>query len=401
MNTLYMALRVSTSGNGKKSTPAIRVAVAAVALSVAVMLAAIAVVMGFKEEITRKVIAFNPHIVLKANQGLSHGEYLVNLTQPLEYILEQTPYIKSYSLSASAPAIFKTQSDFKGVYLRSLASDETASFIDSQLVSGEFPDFSAYPDKLLISSIAADQLRLNIGDTIPTYFISDRVLVEPLKIAGIFNSHFNTYDDIYAFGSLSLVQRVGNINSDEGTYINIYVDEFDRIPDYVLDLRHRLDQAYASGLIYRYYEIETALTNGANFFSWLSLLDTNVVVILALMTAVALITLISGMMILIVDKQRFIDIMKALGAPSGMIRKVFVWLTVRVAVTGMFIGNLIMLAFLYLQEAYHFLPLDADNYYIDFVPVKLTLASILVLNGAILIVTYFSLLLPARFANRI
>ena len=401
MKSLYLALRVSTSGDGKKSTPAIKVAVAAVALSVAVMLAAIAIVLGFKEEITRKVLGFNPHIVLKTNSALSNDEYLVRLTPSLQALLDETPYIKSYSLSASAPAIFKTPTDFKGIYLRSAATGDMDRFLASQMVEGSFPDMAHNPDLLVISQMAADQLQLQVGDTLPTYFITQDVDVRPLKVAGIYNSHFSSYDDIYAFGALPFIQDVGGIKKDEGTYINIYVEDFDHLQEYAYDLRSRLDKAYSNSALDRYYDIETALTNGANFFSWLSLLDTNVVVILVLMTVVALITLISGMMILIVDKKRFIAILKALGASNKLVRKIFVWLTIKVAFTGLIIGNAIMLTLLYLQETYHFMPLDADSYYIDFVPVRLTLASILILNAAIIIVTYFMLLLPSRFVGSI
>lgn len=396
MNTLRMALRVSTSGDGKKSTPAIKVAVAAVALSVAVMLAAIAIVLGFKEEITRKVLGFNPHIVLKANPVLSNDEYLSSLSPSLQSVLDDAPYVVNYSLSASAPAIFKTPGDFKGIYLKSAGNDYMGRFVASQLVEGSYPDFSKHKDMVVISQIAASQLQLHAGDTLPTYFITDKVDVRPLKVAGVYNSHFSTYDDIYAFGSLPLIQEIGNISADEGTNINIYVDDFSRIGEYAVDLRHRLDMAYSQGLIYRYYDIETALTNGGSFFNWLALLDTNVAVILTLMTVVALITLISGMMILIVDKQRFISILRALGAPNAMIRRIFVWLTVKVAFTGLVIGNVVMLVLLWLQERYHFIPLDPDSYYIDFVPVELSWLYILILDASILLVTYLLLILPSR-----
>ena len=253
----------------------------------------------------------------------------------------------------------------------------------------------------MISDIASRQLGLHAGDTLPTYFITDEVKVRPMKISGVFNSHFETYDDIFAFGSLPLIQEIGGIKRDEGTYINIYVDDFNRVNEYAADLQRRLMDAYSSELIYRPYSVDTALSAGANYFSWLALLDTNVVVVLALMTAVALITLISGMMIIIVDKKRFIAIMKVLGAPNKILRRVFVRLTVKVALTGLVIGNAIMLALLYLQEARHIIPLDANSYYIDFVPVRLTWESILILNVAIILITYFMLLLPSRFVSTI
>ena len=401
MNTLYLALRISTAGDGKKSTPAIKVAIAAVALSVAVMLAAIAIVLGFKEEITRKVLGYNPHIVLKVNPPLSNDEYLVEYSEPLYHLLSDVPYIENFSLTARAPAIFKTDKDFKGVYLSSLGDKNMREFIESQLIEGKMPDFNKDTLGVLISQIAADQLQIKVGETLPTYFIPKEVHIKPMKVAGIFNTHFSRYDDTAAFGSLSFIQNMSEISPNQGTQIYISVDDFDKVDQYAQDLRQRLSKAYSEGILTQYYDIDTALSSGASYFSWLSLLDTNVVVILALMTAVALITLISGMLILIVDKKRFIAIMKALGASNRLLRNVFIWLTLRVAFTGLVIGNAIMLTFLLLQEHFHFIPLKAESYYIDFVPVKLTFWSIIILNVAILIITYLMLLLPARFVGTI
>ena len=401
MKTLYMAMRLSASGDGKKSTPAVKVAIAAVALSVAVMLAAIAIVMGFKEEITRKVIGFNPHIVIKASQHANNDDVLVSLTPSTKAVLDSLPYMTEYSLSASVPAIFKPKSEFKGVYLKAGNDERLKDFLRSQLVSGKIPDFDNDSSALVISDKAARQLELKVGDELPTYFITDEVKVRPLKIRGIYNSHFDTYDDIYAFGPMSLIQEIGGLGKAEGTYINMYVDDFSRVSEYARDIQQRLLNAYSGGIIYKVYDVETALTSGANFFSWLSLLDTNVVVVLVLMTAVALITLISGMMIIIVDKKRFIAIMKVLGAPNKMLRKIFVILTLRVAVVGLLIGNILMLALLFWQASEHVIPLDPESYYIDFVPVKITWESIVILNVAILVISYIMLLLPSRFVSSI
>lgn len=383
-----MAMKVSTSGEGRRSTPAIKVAVAAVALSVGVMLAAIAIVTGFKEEITRKVIGFNPHIVLKPSQAFSQDDYMVTLSPALQESLDSVSYITSYALAASAPAIFKTPTDFKGVYLRSSGNDYGKIFLTNQIEEGEYPDLAEEKDAVVISRIAADQLKLNVGDTLHTYFITENVIVRPMRIAAIYNSHFSTYDDIFAFTSLPLVQEIGKIEPHEGTSLNIYVNDFSRIDEYALDLRRQLDSKFAAGMLNQYFDMDTSLTSGANFFSWLALLDTNVVVILALMISVALVTLISGMMILMVDKVRLIEILRALGAPGIMIRKIFVWLTLRVAFYGLLIGNAVTLCILCLQERYHFLPLDADNYYIDFVPVEIKPGSILILNVCVLIITF-------------
>lgn len=166
-------------------------------------------------------------------------------------------------------------------------------------------------------------------------------------------------------------------------------------------LQQKLNEAVADGRIYRFYKTDNVLSQGIGYFSWLSLLDTNVVVVLVLMMIVGCITLISGMLIIIIEKKRFIGTMKALGAPTGKVRKVFVYLAVRIALWGILIGNLIMVTLLVVQEKTHIVPLDAESYYIDFVPVSLSPLHIVLLDVGVVVITYFVLILPSRFVARI
>lgn len=400
---LYIARRLSLGAEGHKSSPAIRVSIAAVALSVAIMLASIAVVTGFKREIRDKVLGFNSHITLYSMPMAEDDDNVMTLTPTLASILEDEPYIRSFSLEASMPAILKTKDNFKGVYLRGLGSGNTRDFIRENLEEGEIPDFSAEDgDKqTLISRAAADQLGLKVGDRIDTYFITDQIRVRPLKIAGIFNTHFDSYDDVIIYGSLGLVQNLGKVSADQGTGISIETDDFNRVAEYSERLHNRLLEETAAGNLYRYYRVDNALNQGAGYFNWLALLDTNVVVVLALMTVVAVATLISGMLILILDKKRLIGLLRALGTPVSRVRDVFLFLAMKVAVYGLAIGNILMLAFLWLQARFHFIPLDPDAYYIDFVPVEIGWLPVLVLNVAVLAVIYVSLILPSRFVARI
>lgn len=396
---IFLARRLTLSSQGKKSSPAVKVAIIAVALSVAVMLAAISIVMGFKEEITKKVLGFNPHITLSTNQEIT-DDPLVSLTPSMKSLLDSQPDIKEYTLSATAPAIFKTDNDFKGIYLKTADSQGTREFLSSQLVSGKIGEKLDTAD-VIISEAAARQLNLKAGDKLPTYFITDNVHVRPLTVKGIYNSHFDTYDDIFAYGTNDLIQDVGNIKSHEGTTINITIKDFNKINEVAASLQQQLNEAYKTGLVYKPYRVDTALRNGANYFSWLQLLDMNVVIVLILMTTVACITLISGILIIIVDKKRFIAIMKSLGASNKVMRKTFVWLTLRVALTGLIIGNVLMLALLFIQREYHVIPLKADSYYIDFVPVSISWVAFAILNASIFIITYLILVFPARFVGSV
>lgn len=401
--SLYIARRLSLASAGKKTSPAVAVATVAVALSISVMIAAIAIVTGFKHQITDKVVGFNSHISMSVNTANSTDNNILLLSASLEKTVGQLPFVTDYGLQSSIPAILKTREDFKGIYLKNDATEATSSFLRSNLEAGVMPDFSKpeHKNDIMISRRAANDLNLNVGDDINSYFLSNDIRVRKLHVAGIFNSHFDSYDNIFAYGSLPLIQSLAGSKPNEGTSLQITTDNLSRIDEYAQTLRQTLDEATASGLLYRNYNIETAHTRGAGYFSWLALLDTNVVVIISLMLVVACITLISGMLIVIADKKNFIGIMKSLGANDATLRNIFMFLALRITVVGLLIGNVIAIGLLLIQQYTHFIPLDPDSYYINFVPVSLSWPAVGLLNSGVIAIVYLSLILPSRFVARI
>ena len=391
------------ASEGRKSSPAIRVAVTAVALSVAVMIAAIAIILGFKREIRDKVIGFNSHLSVYAIPTDPADNNLITLTPTLRTILDSKEYVTDYALEASIPAILKTSDNFKGVYLKSSEGETISKFLAANLISGKMPDYTKDSDteKILISQKTADQLNLSTGDKIDTYFMTGSIRVRRLEISGIFNSHFDSYDNVLIYGALPLIQSLGDLSNTQGTSISINVSDFDNLDNYAVDLSGTFADALASGMIYKYYRVETATNQGAGYFRWLQLLDTNVIVILTLMTIVAVVTLISGMLIIILDKKRFIGLVRSMGASVRSVRKVFIFMALRIAIWGLLIGNIIAICILWAQDRWHLIPLDADSYYIDFVPVELSWISILILNIATLLIIYLSLILPSWLAAKI
>ncbi len=400
---LYIARRLSLSSSGKKSSPAVRVAVAAVALSVAVMLAAVAIVLGFKREIRDKVIGFNSHITLYAVPSDPEDTNLITLTPTLCSILDSKDYIADYSLEASIPAILKTSDNFKGVYMKSISGEAVKKFISSNIEEGKIPVYgkTENDNKIVISRNVADQLGLKKGDKINTYFMSGTIRVRRLEIAAIFNSHFDNYDNLFIYGDLPLIQNLGEVSPKQGTSLSINTSDFNNIEENSADLSNTLNEALASGLVYKYYRVDNALNQGAGYFRWLSLLDTNVIVVLVLMTIVACATLISGMLIIILDKKRFIGLIRSLGATIGNVRKIFILMAIRIAISGLLTGNVLMLILLWAQDKWHFIPLDPDAYYIDFVPVEINWPAVVILNIATIIVIYLCLILPSWFAAKI
>lgn len=406
--TLFIARKLSLSSQGHRSSPAVRVAVAAVALSVAVMMCAIAIVMGFKNEITRKVAGFNSHITLVAMEGPEGSvnddwdSGLVTLTPTLRRIILSSPGVADVEVQASMPAILKTRDDFKGVYLKSLSGASLRNFIRDAVMEGSMPDFGkeGSEDKIMISRRVADKLKLKPGMKIDTYFILDHLMVRRLEVAGIFDSHFESYDDAFIYGSIGLIRQLAGLSPNQGTALSISVRDFNNVQDAAAGLSHNLVKAYSEGSIYRLYHTETVLQSGSAYFQWLDMLDMNVVVVIVLMTVVACVTLCSGMLIMMADKLRFIALMQALGASRRLIGRVFMLLALRIAVVGLLIGDTLGVAILLLQKHTHFLPLDPESYYIDFVPVEISRGAFLLLNAGVLLIIFGVLWLPARFGVR-
>lgn len=367
------------------------------------MIAAIAIILGFKREIRDKVIGFNSHLSVYAIPTDPADNNLITLTPTLRTILDSKEYVTDYALEASIPAILKTPDNFKGVYLKSSEGETISKFLAANLISGKMPDYTKDSDteKILISQKTADQLNLSTGDKIDTYFMTGSIRVRRLEISGIFNSHFDSYDNVLIYGALPLIQSLGDLSNTQGTSISINVSDFDNLDNYAIDLSGTFADAIASGMIYKYYRVETATNQGAGYFRWLQLLDTNVIVILTLMTIVAVVTLISGMLIIILDKKRFIGLVRSMGASVRSVRKVFIFMALRIAIWGLLIGNIIAICILWAQDRWHLIPLDADSYYIDFVPVELSWISILILNIATLLIIYLSLILPSWLAAKI
>lgn len=400
---LYLGRRLALGSGGRKASPGVKVATAAIALSVAVMIASIAIVLGFKREITDKVLGFTSHIVMTVNADNDGGDNIVTLTPTLKKILDSQDCIKDYSLQISIPAILKTPDDFKGIFLKNMEDRATRDFIKANLISGNMPDYSKDSTRLdiVMSRMAASQLGLKQDEKVDCYFINDDVKVRRLKVAGIYDSHFDAYDNLMVYGSRALSEAFTGLQPNQGSSILITTTDFNRLEDTTAELQTTLNKAVAEGLIYRNYYLENAHTQGANYFHWLSMLDTNVIVVLTLMMIVGCVTLVSGMLTIILDKKRFIGLMKALGAPNGKMRSVFVYLAMRVAISGMLIGNALIILLLIIQDKQHIFKLDASSYYIDFVPVELDWGAILLLNAGVIIVIYLTLILPSRIIANI
>lgn len=393
----------ATDSRQKVSRPAMRIATAGVAIGLAVMLISVSVVFGFKHTIRDKVIGFGSHITV-ANFMSLHGRELapICMDDSMMRVLRSLDGVKHVQRYAIKQGILKTDSDFLGVAFKGIANDYDTTFIHDNMVEGVIPAFSdtVSTNKILVSKIMADRLRLNAGDKVFAYFIDNgNVRVRRFTVSGIYRTDLTQFDDILCFTDLYTAVRLNGWEPDQAGGAELTVKDFnaiDVVEDEVVKKVNRTVDKHGET-----YSSETIQDANPQIFTWLGLLDLNVWIILVLMLCVAGFTMISGLLIIILERTSMIGVLKALGARNGVVRKTFLWFAVFIIGRGMLIGNVVGLGLMALQRFTGFIKLDAATYYVDTVPVEFSILAIILLNVVTLLVSVLVLIGPSYLASMI
>lgn len=401
---LFLSKKLSLQQNDRSTSPGVIIAVTGIALSLIIMMISIAVVTGFKKEITDKLLGFNAPISLygvaynSADEPVNKEiELSESLCSKIQSVLPQAePH-----LSIMMPAIFKTDSAFQGVMLRGLDDADRWRFAAANLEDGALPD-SSVSDGIVISRSIASTLNLNPGDRILTHFLTgSRMKTRKYTVAGIYNSNFADYDRSIAFIDIRPLQQLLGIDSLSGSIIDIEGINLDDVPQSARELYNALMTDAIEQQSSTFYQVDTIYHNASVFFGWLDLLDTNVWVILILMLCVSSFTLISSLFIVMLQRVNTIGLLKALGSTNLLIRNTFIFLAMKIVLRGLMIGNLIGITALLLQHYFHLLPLDPETYYLNYVPVSINWLIILLLNIGVIFISWLVLILPSYFISHI
>lgn len=402
---LFIAKRIYSDNDAqqKVSKPAIRIATAGVAVGLAVMIVSVCIVLGFKHTIRDKVIGFGSHITV-ANFMTIHGngQRPIAMNDSMTKVLRSVNGVRHVQRYALKQGILKTDSDFLGVAFKGIAAEYDTTFIHNNMVSGCIPTFSdeASHNKIVISKIMADMLKIKTGDKVFAYFIdNDNVRMRRFLVSGIYQTNLTQYDKTICFTDLYTAVRLNGWNNDQVTGAEIIVNDFNKVngvEDILVSKVNRTTDSYGET-----YSSETIQESNPQIFSWLDLLDLNVWIILALMLCVAGFTMISGLLIIILERTNMIGVLKALGAKNKTIRKTFLWFAVFIIGKGMIIGNVIGLGLVIIQNVTGMVTLDPSTYYVKTVPVEINIPLIVLLNIATLLISVFVLIAPSFLISRI
>jgi lipoprotein-releasing system permease protein len=382
------------------------IAIGGIAIAVVIMMISLSVVLGFKEEIRRKIVGFTSEMTVFPQSRTLASAPCMKLSEQLISTITTTLPEAVCDGVIEIPGIIKTDSAFVGVMVKAYADTARGfGFISSHLVEGampsppaesEDPSLPARPE-IVLSAANATKLRLAVGDNVDMHFVTNGAMrTRRVTVSGIYDTHLGEYDSRFVYSTPDMARSVAKMPGDCVTALEINGIDAERLPDAIASLSASLLNLSSQTTGSDYYGLDNVLHSGQAYFSWLDLLDTNVVVILVLMALVSGFTLISSMFILILERVRTIGILKSLGATNSQIRGVFIYMAERLVVRGLIIGNLIGLGFILLQHFLHIIPLDAEAYFLSYVPVDLAWGPFIILNAGVIVISAAVLVLPSH-----
>lgn len=399
----------SSDADRRISRPAVRIAMLGVAIGIAVMIVSVAVVLGFKHTVRDKVVGFGSHIVVTNFMTLQTTDQsqCINANDSLYRKVESIEGVRHVARYSQKQGVLKTDKDFLGVIFKGIGEDYDTTFLAKNIVEGRMPQLSMWKStqQLLLSRIQADRLNLKVGDKVFAYYLSDDdVRARPFTVAGIFQTNLTRYDESICFTDIYTMSRLNgwSIESKEKievTGMEVLVNDFDSIDNVETRVVKTINKSQdADG---HYLASSTVKDQNPQIFSWLDLLDLNVWIILILMVCVSGFTMISGLLIIILERTSMIGLLKALGARNSMVRHTFLWLATFIVLRGMWWGNVLGIGFCLLQKWTGLVRLDAATYYVSEVPIEMNWGLIVLLNVATLLLTTLTLVLPSFFVSTI
>ncbi len=375
-------------------------------IGVLIMIITIFIVVGFKQEIREKVIGFGAHIqVVNFDNNNTYEMRPIHYSDSLIADVLSVEGVQAVFPFATKPGMIKTDDAFQAIILKGVAEDviqAEQSFFKQNIVAGRMPEKT---NEVVLSQSLAQLLRLPLDTSFMCYFIQDNVRVRKYTLVGLYNTDFSEYDNLFMVGLLKQVQQLNGWNENQASGIEVIIDDFDDIDEITNQVYFKTANK-PNGPYEHEYEAEYLYTQNIcqthpAIFSWLALLDMNVIIIIILMLAVAGICMCSGLIILILEGVQFIGVMKALGATNALLRRIYLWQAGFIIGKGMLIGNVLGVGLCVLQYFTHIIPLDPSAYYVSYVPISFAWGWWLLLNIGIFAVSMAIMLLPATLVAKI
>jgi len=377
------------------------IAVAGIAVGLAVMIVSVAIVTGFKNEISRKVIGFGAHVrVTNYDSNSSYETLPVSGNQTWVEPLRNTDGIVSVDRYIVKAGIVKTADYLQGVVFKGVDEEYNWSFFEEYLIEGNIPEISdtAKTNGVLVSKTIANVLNLNVGDDFAAYFVQNPPRMRKFVVEGIYSTQLEEFDKMYIVADIKHLRKLNNWKDDQVSGFEVKIDDIGKLEEMEQMVYRKCCTYNPDSEILRVTNIREEYPG---IFDWLSLLDMNVWIILGLMVAVTGFNMVSGLLVLILERINMIGILKSVGATNVSVRKVFLYFATYLTAKGLFWGNVIGLLICVLQYYFGIVKLDPASYYVSTVPINLDIVNILLLNAGTLAVIVLMMILPSFIVSKI
>lgn len=401
---LHIAKRLVNAGERKKSIsgPIVTIAIAGIALGLAVMILAVSIVTGFKKEISNKVIGFGSHIqIINFDSNISYETTPVSTNQPFLPEIRQIPEVRHIQPFATKAGIIRTREDIQGVVLKGIDESFDWSFFEHNMTAGSRIEFSdtITSNQVVISQTIASLLRLEVGDPFNMFFVQDPPRARRFNVSGIYETGLEELDRIFVLTDLRHIQRLNDWEEDQVSGFEILLDDFDNLERVTTEVNDLAGYVFTEDM--SRLRVVSISSKYPQFFDWLELLDMNVWVILTLMVIVAGFNMVSGLLILILERTGMIGILKAMGLDNTRLRKIFLYQSAFLIAKGLLWGNLLGAGLSLIQYYTGFIKLDQASYFIATVPINLKVTHMLMLNIGTMAITIVMLIVPSYIIGRI
>lgn len=392
----FIAKRILSDSPGRKSGSLLHIATTSIALGVVVMILSVAILRGFQQEIEQKVTGFGAHLVVKSyDMQEDYGSNPVSRTRVEMQRIEATPGVAHVQCYAEKGGMIKTADQIHGIIFKGVDSGYDSSFFCNNLMEGRFPNLadSTASNEVLVSQRVAGQLHLRAGDKMRTYFWQGNTYrARAFTVSGIYCTDLSDFDDLYVVGDLRQIQRINGWSEDEVGGYELAVSHFDELA--------RIKQRVAEQLGYDLALTDIVEQNPA-LFSWLRLLNSNIWLIIGVMTLVCMVAVISSFLIMVFEKTSAIGVLKVLGATNRSIKRIFLIKSTSVIAKGIAVGDAVAVALCLLQRQFHLVRLDRESYSMSFVPVQLDGWVLLFVSAGTLVACWAALFFPSTFITQV
>lgn len=391
----FIAQKLALSKNKTFTSLILRLAWIGVALSVSVMIIAVSVVLGYKKQISEKVIGFNGHLEIHSTGSTGNFDYsLFTDSVPLVNDLKKIKDLGDIQPIIAKPGILKAEEEVEGIIFKGVSDNYNFNFFKKNLIKGSCPNTtdSTRKREIMVSQLLAKKLKLDTGQKVKIFFINEPVRVIPCKITGIYETGLEESDQVMVIGSLREMQR-------------IFANKNHKITHYEITTLNTKTLTHFTDLVHKKIPLELAAQNmiqlNPQIFDWLGYLDQNISIILTLMIIVACINMMTALLVLIIERTNMIGVLKAVGSTNHLIRKIFLNHAFYILLIGLILGNVLGISLSLIQQQFHVIKLPQETYYLSYVPIHINWMFVLLINIGTVIICMLSLLIPSRMISNI